>query len=257
MKNDAKSNVQDGKKREIAYPVYGLEEAVKIAAAVRDLGGARTPVAKTLLAKHLKYAETGPSFVGRLASAKFFQLIRGWGSYSLTETAQRYFYPTNASDKTIAAASFLKAQPVFAKIVTRFNGDPLPSAEMLGNTLHNESGIPASWKDKVAGIFISSAQFAGVLDSAGCLRCNEALQESPNIPVESVQKEENSTQPQAQPHAIRHPKGDNLLNADSKRWSLTEDNRTVFIEHPRDIKCQEWESLNQYVQRIKPEDKTK
>lgn len=95
------------------------------------MGGARAPVPKSLLAKHLKYAVTGPSFVRRLAVAKSFQLIRGWGSYSLTEMAQRYLYPTNATDKRIAAAAFLKTPQAFAKIINRFDGDKVPTVEML------------------------------------------------------------------------------------------------------------------------------
>src|ERR1044072_3490235 len=99
---DGREKTVGRSKREIAYPAYSLEEAVKIAEAVRDLGGARASVGKSLLAKQLKYAETGPSFVQRLAAAKCFNLIHGWGSYSLTEDAQRYFYPPREGDKAIA-----------------------------------------------------------------------------------------------------------------------------------------------------------
>src|SRR5580658_3431261 len=89
--------------REPSYPLYDLGEAVKVAEAVRDLGGGNSTVAKSLLAKHLQYAETGPSFFQRVTSTKAYGLIVGRGAYTLTELAKRYFYPTVENGKDAAA----------------------------------------------------------------------------------------------------------------------------------------------------------
>jgi hypothetical protein len=62
------------------YPIYDLAEAVKVAVAVRDLGGGNSPATKSLLAQQLKYAENGPSFFQRVGAAKAFGLIDGWGA---------------------------------------------------------------------------------------------------------------------------------------------------------------------------------
>src|SRR6266566_2558850 len=159
----------DAHKREIAYPAYPLDEALKVADAVSELGGARSAVPKSLLAKHMKYAETGPSFFQRVAAAKSFKIIDGWGSYLLTEAAKRYFFHTSETEKQAALVNFLTGPAVFEAIIKRFDGSKLPTNEMLGNVLHNEGNVPATWKDRVAALFVRSAQFAGVIDASGFL----------------------------------------------------------------------------------------
>src|SRR5271168_1938787 len=169
MKQSPSKPVKMSKGRDatVSYPIYGLDEAIKIAEAVRELGGSRTPVSKSLLAKKLKYAESGPSFFQRVSAAKAFGIVDGWGSYSHTDQGKRFFYPTTPGEKKAAALAFLSTPPAFALIVKRFDGDKLPANEMVGNIMHNEAKTPESWKDRLAGIFMRSAQFIEVLDSTG------------------------------------------------------------------------------------------
>jgi hypothetical protein len=168
MKNNDK---QTGRKGEAAYPLYDLEEGFKIAQAVRDLGGGNQPIAKSILAQHLKYAESGPSFFQRISSAKAFGIIDGWGSYSLTELAKQYYYPTVENGKQTAAIAILKFPKAFSGLVQKFDGGSLPSNEMIGNIIHKESDIPISKKAAVAGVFVRSARFLGAIDSSGFLCC--------------------------------------------------------------------------------------
>src|SRR5262245_57901142 len=121
-KND--TGAQSGK-RESTYPVFALPEAMRIAEAVKQLGGARNPVQRSLLAKHFQLSESSPSFFQRVGAAKSFGLIEGHGAYELTERAKRYFYPTNESDKSSAALEALTAPKAFATIVERFDGEEL------------------------------------------------------------------------------------------------------------------------------------
>jgi hypothetical protein len=166
-----KNNAQDNRNREVAYPLYDLAEAFKVAEAVRDLGGGNAPVSKSLLAQQLKYAETGPSFFQRVAAAKSFGLIDGWGSYSLTDQAKQYFYPTAENGKESAAVAILTFPNAFAVLVQKFDGGKLPANEMIGNIIHKEAAIPVSKKDVVASCFVRSAQFLKVIDASGFLRC--------------------------------------------------------------------------------------
>ena len=158
-----------------AYPVYGLDEALKIGQAVYDLGGSRAPVKKETLANHMSYAETGPSFVQRIAAARTFGLIDGRGGYSLTELGRQYYLPTNDTDRNAAAYQALQRPPVFAKIFARFQGQRLPANQLLGNIVHTESGIPASWKDKVASLFVKSATAIGAVDAQGMLKAADSM----------------------------------------------------------------------------------
>jgi hypothetical protein len=167
MKNDAKEN----KSSDAAYPLYDLSEAVKVAEAVRDLGGDRTPVSRSLLAQHLKYAENGPSFFQRVSAAKSFGLLSGRGEYELTDTAKRYFFPTTDTERAAAAVEILSLPSAFKILVQRFDGGKLPANNMLGNIIQKEAKIPISKKDTVASCFVRSAQFLGVIDANGFLRC--------------------------------------------------------------------------------------
>lgn len=165
------ANKNNEVKTEAAYPLYDLAEAVKVAESVRDLGGGNAPAAKSLLAQHLQYAENGPSFFQRVAAAKAFGLIEGRGSYSLTDLAKQYFYPTVENGKEAAAVKSLTFPKAFAVLVQKFDGGKLPTIEMIGNIIHTEAEIPVSKKNILAGIFLRSVQFIGAIDSGGFLRC--------------------------------------------------------------------------------------
>jgi hypothetical protein len=154
-----------------SYPLYDLAEAAKIAEAVRDLGGGKEPVSKSLLAKQLKYAESGPSFYQRVTATKAFGLIDGRGSYSLTDLGKQYFYPTTENGKESASVKSLTNPRAFGVLVQKFDGGKLPTIEMMGNIIHAEAGVPVSKKSTVAGTFLRSVQFIGALDSGGFLRC--------------------------------------------------------------------------------------
>lgn len=169
MKTANKSN--DGGNAETSYPLYDLGEAVKIAEAIRDLGGGNSPVSKSLLAKQLNYAESGPSFFQRVTASRVFGLIDGRGSYLLTDLAKQYFYPTVENGKEDASVKSLTKPFAFALLVKKFDGSPLPGLEMMGNIVHSEADIPVSKKNTVAGTFVRSAQFIGAIDTQGILRC--------------------------------------------------------------------------------------
>lgn len=168
-------NKDNGPKPDASYPIYDLAEAIKVAEAVRDLGGGNVGVAKSLLAQQLKYAETGPSFFQRVSAAKSFGLIDGRGSYSLTDQAKQYFYPTVENGREIAAIGILTTPRAFSILVQKFDGGKLPDTAMLGNIIHKDAGIPVSKKDGLASRFVRSAQFLGVIDPNGFLRCNAFL----------------------------------------------------------------------------------
>lgn len=170
---------------EVAYPIYDMPEAVKVAEGVRDLGGGNAPVARSLLAQHLKYAETGPSFFQRVAACRAFGLIDGRGSYSLTELGKQYFFPTVDGGRDIAAVKALTVPKAFSILVQKFDGGKLPAKETIGNIIHAEAGIPVSKKGELAALFLRSAQFIGAIDPSGFLRC-KALVAAGKRALESI-----------------------------------------------------------------------
>jgi hypothetical protein len=244
------NNAQDNKSSDAAYPIYDLAEAIKVADAVRELGGDRTPVSKSLLAQHLKYAETGPSFFQRLAASKSFGLLSGRGEYELTENAKRYFYPTTENEKASAGVSILSAPSAFKTIVQRFDGGKLPPNAMLGNIIQKDAKIPVSKKDTVASCFVRSAQFLGVIDANGFLRCRAHVTGAGTEIKRDTQQRFPSVE---QPTPARRIAGN--ANASTKVWNFTDGEDVLLVETPKGLTLQQWEILNQYVQFIKPKDK--
>lgn len=248
-------NINSGKsdgKKESSYPLYALDEALKIAEAVRDMGGSRAPVSKALLAKHLKYAETGPSFVQRIAAAKSYRMISGWGSYSLTEESKRYFYPTAEDDKVRAFLSFLSAPSPFNLLIKRFDGSKLPSNEMIGNVLHQEAGVPDSWKGKLASMFVRSAQFIGILDSQGILR-HQAAEQGASFTSLSPEGDETKYEPQVSNVGAAASEGRRQTDAAAAGhtlWTFRYKGSHIRLETPEDMPKELWEKLNAYVQQV-------
>ena len=247
MNNDA----QENKSSDAAYPLYDLAEAVKVAEAVRDLGGDRTPVSKSLLAQHLKYAATGPSFFQRVTATKSFGLVSGRGEYALTEQAKRYFFPTTDTEKATAAVAILSSPSAFKVLVQRFDGSKLPPNNMLGNILQNDAKVSVSKKDIVASCFIRSAQFLGVIDSGGFLRCRASVAAGSSVITRDVQQQVVSDE---QPAPARRVAGGE--KSDATIWTFADGNQVLLVETPKNLTVKQWEILNQYIGWIKPESKT-
>src|SRR5262249_12044295 len=118
--NQAKDGTKSRERSEASYPIYALDEAVRVGQAVKDLGGARQSVSKKMLAKQMNLHVSGPSFFQRVAASKYFGIIEGRGNYSLSETARRYFYPQQPGEEKQALLDLLGTPPLFAKIIGRF-----------------------------------------------------------------------------------------------------------------------------------------
>jgi hypothetical protein len=189
MKNDAVENGSDEKRQAILYPYTSLVPSLKIADAVKELGGARTSVSKSSLAAHFRESEKSASFLQRVASAKAFGIISGRSDYSLTEAAKRYYFPTSDSDKSNALLEFLAAPSSFAEVIRRYDGDKLPSREILANVFQRDLKVPESWKERAAAYFENSAQFIGVIDENRFLRvkATQHAAASQSTPIQSVE----------------------------------------------------------------------
>jgi hypothetical protein len=152
------------------YPYYSLQKAMELAEVVRDLGGANSEVQRSLIAQRLGMEDNSPSLVGILGAARLYDLIAGRGTYRLTETAMRFFHPTNPNDSRLAQLAMIKAPPLFSALIDRFDGSRLPNIDLLINVLHRDHLISESWRSRAASLFVSALKDAQVLDGAGFLR---------------------------------------------------------------------------------------
>lgn len=126
--------------------------------------------------------------------------------------------------------------------MSRFEGGSYPSAEIIGNVMHNEANIPESWKTKLANIFIRSLEAAGPIPIEGIAPLAPTID-----PLESALL--GSTGPLTQPPHGAHTFDLPLAN-----------NRKVTVTAPIDLKPDEMKRLKAWLPLTflmdwKPEDK--
>ena len=240
------------------YPLFPLHNAIRVALAVKDSGGANVDVPKASIASQLGGSATSGAFLQRLSSARSFGLIEGRGSYRLTPQAKRYFFPGSEEEKKKAMLTFITSPPVFHEVIKRFDGNVLPAPEMLANILHRELGVADSWKERIAGFFARAMMQAGVIDAQGYLRYRAAQHsmtsetpiKSTGIVVEPPPTSSNTQETggfQSSPVTDSPPQ-----NGGVNAWKYSYEGQTVRVETTGEISPQLWRKLNAYVQVLKP-----
>src|SRR5262249_55897136 len=96
-------------------------------------------------------------------------------------------------------------------------------------------------KDRVAAIFVRSAQFANALDVNGVLRCETVGAESPAVQLlVRGQPEVLASSPAA------------TAPAGSKKFEFEVDGTKVTLIHPQKLSDLQWTALNKYVASLAP-----
>ena len=229
------------------YPLFSLENAVVVGAAVCEAGGSNGQVPKAVIASSLQCSSTSGAFLQRLATARSFGILEGRGAYQLTEQAKQFYLPSHDTEKQQALIGMFASPPVFAELLKRLDGNKLPPRSMIANMLRRELNLPPSWSDRVAGFFVNGAQFSGALDEHGFLRLAASRHSSPK-----TNGERRSTEtPTVTLHRSR-------AMAESEEGTAPEGKdswvyQSVRLDTPSNLSPGLWKKLNQYVQVIKPE----
>ena len=245
---------QDDKKE--SYPAFDLASCIEFSQHIKALGGSRSEVKKSLLAKSVGLAASTPSFFQRIGSSKTFGIIDGWGSYTLTDIGRNYFYPTSEEDKKRAALTMLKTPAGFSFIIQRFDGELLPPVETIGNILDQEVGLTDSWKDRLALLFVKSAQHLGIIDAGGYLRYDAEMHSKSIIDPAEQEMALNSATPSTagQSGSAQFPQGGQHVTLNIPKQSVWK-HREITLQTPEVMTKELWEKLNAYVQILKPEEK--
>jgi len=236
------------------YPVNSFENALGVARAVSEAGGANSVVQKSVIAHALAMSDSSGGFAQRLATARTYGMIEGGqGGYRLTEFTKQYFHPSSEAEKRLALLIMLKSAPIFAEIIKRFDGNKIPTSDMLANVLLREFKVPESWKGRVARFFLKAAADAGILDGQGYLRYSAARQSIDTMPDSSSTSSAESSSPiPASPSAPSgggpiYAKGGNAL-------VFSEGDQSVRLETSGgELSSTLWGKLNIFVQALKPE----
>lgn len=265
----------DSERREPKYPCYNLRGSLRIGEGVRDLGGSRTEVSKSVLAHKLKAQET-TAFTQIIGAAKCYRIIEGTRTYKLTDLGKRYFYPTSDSDQRLAQIEFFESPRPFRLLIDRFDGEELPDVEHLGNILLHEDAVPSSWSARVAAFFFTAAKEIGLLDEGGILRVAASKAAAlAGRPVEgeledaerqrqasAVMFDQFFSTPRRVPSRVAAPSQPQTQQnppravAETNVWTYTVAGKTVRLETPLEMPRALWEVLDKFVDILKPpEDK--
>jgi hypothetical protein len=237
---------------DLKYPVLSLQNAIEVAQAVSDAGGANTDVQNPVIAHALGSSHTSGGFSQRLSSARAYGLIAGGRSgYRLTDAGKRYFFPSNESEKRQASLGFLSTPAIFSEIIKRFDGNKIPNTEMLANVLMREMRIPESWKERVARFFLKAAHDAGIIDGQGVLRYS-ATRHTMETDTSSVSKATPSRTREF-PISTENPSDrEETGGIDVLVFSVGD--QTVRMETPKGgLSRPLWEKLNRFVKALEPE----
>jgi hypothetical protein len=240
------------------YPVTSFQNALEVARAVSDAGGANAEVQNPVVAHALGSSHTSGAFSQRLGSARGYGLIAGGrGGYRLTDAAKRYFLPSSDSEKRQATLELLNTPPIFSEIIKRFDGNKIPRTEMLANLLMREMKVPESWKERVARFFLKAAQDAGIIDGQGFLRYAATRQSmdtrTPNQSKGQIQSSAPPTLlPAGMPSAASQAPEEGM-----DAWVFSLNGKTVRVETSNDLTPELWKKLNSYIQVLKPFEEAK
>ncbi|MGB7158012.1 MAG: hypothetical protein WBD40_08090 [Tepidisphaeraceae bacterium] len=252
MSSKGNPNEAEASKRS-DYPYATFLKALEIAEAVRGLGGNNGNVRKSLIAHKLKVSESAPSLNQNIGSAKCFSMIDGRGSYRLTDTAKRYFFPTKTSEKRAAMLAMIKSPTIFESLIERFDGEKIPPTDVLVNVLHREHDVSESWRPRVATLFLSTMREAEVIDSSGILRYRASLHAADDGTMSVM----NSA---AQPIVSTPPpvqrERESVVAAESGSADIWQF-RGIRLQTPEHMSIDLWKKLSDYVNVLKPMEDSK
>lgn len=119
---------------------------------------------------------TTKSFTAKIGAAKQFGLITTaqGNTIQLTDASKRLLYPTGEPSRPLELQCFAQP-PLYAKLVTKYDGIAIPAPELLANILMNEHRITRAVKDSAAKIFLQSAEQLDLIHG-GILCYKEALE---------------------------------------------------------------------------------
>jgi hypothetical protein len=143
----------------IGFPYLDLDNAMQVAKAVSDVGGASCQWEQ--LAAQLKVSAKSGSFGMRVLTAKIFGLLTyDKGTVTLSEIGMRAV--DSQQEKAARVEAFLNV-PLYKRVYDQFKGTALPGNAGLENFM-GSVGVAQKVRDKARQVFQRSAKRAGFFD---------------------------------------------------------------------------------------------
>ena len=254
----ANKQTETAARREAQYPTTGIRQSLRIAQIVNDYGGRRSPVPKAVVAQHMKMGESSSAFYALAASAKCFKMVEGNRDLALTEIGQRYFYPMTEDDSRLASIEFFGSPAAFQLLIGKYDGNKLPTPDILSNVLQMEDCAPKSWAPRVAALFLSSGEELGIIDAGGYLRFQASQHSIGNSQAGTAALVLAQQPPDGFAtdvvNAPRHVATVRSAKTGVNTWVYSEGGGTVLLETPDKLSATLWNRLKRYVDILEPEE---
>lgn len=169
------------------YPAVTWNECIDLIQKI-DSFKLRAVSYQALAEKYGLTSTTTKSFSARIGAAKQFGLITtAQGStVQLTDASKRILYPTGDEIRDVELSCFAQP-PLYAKLISKYDGAAVPSAALLANILMNEYRITRAVKDNAAKCFIESAEQLNIY--RGGVLCYSEAKDKEFPPVEDQKSE--------------------------------------------------------------------
>lgn len=255
-----KAQPEKAARREAKYPYSGLTLSLKLGEAVKDHGGDRAEVPKSVVAKQLQMGEGSSAFGQLVASAKIFGIVDGVRTLRLTDLGRDYFFPTTETAERVAKLKFLGMPSAFRFLIDRFDGNRLPSVGILSNLVRGECHVPESWTSRVPTMFLSAATEAEVIDGAGYLRYAAALH-SAGSPLQAATATDDTiptpvtvaaTPAMPQLKMAAAAGHSSPPRPEHRTWTYEDGSDLIRVETPAVLTMEQWDLLSAYVTARKP-----
>lgn len=151
------------RERSALYPAVTWGECIDLIKKINSFS-LRAVSYQALAEKYGLTSTTTKSFTARIGAAKQFGLVTTvqGSTVQLTDASKRILYPTSDEIREVELTCFAQP-PLYAKLISKYDGAALPSTSILANILMNEHRIARAVKDNAAKCFVESAEQLGIL----------------------------------------------------------------------------------------------
>lgn len=163
------------------YPRRTVEQALRVARAVRDHNGGK-PWPGTEIANALDLGAKSGNFFYLTSASKQYGLTEGTSrtsEISLTDLGRRAVYPSSPEEESAALREAFLHVPAFRRVLEHYGGNKLPDKQYRENTLYTKFDLDPDVQDEFVDILNKNSRFVGIgstlepKGSAGRLNPNE------------------------------------------------------------------------------------
>jgi hypothetical protein len=177
------------------YPAHSLEQALVIAQKIKD-ENAGAPMNRLLLADALGIKPASSNYKMLLSSSRQYGLTEGTEKateISLTGLGQQVTGSTGTQRMQALRKAVLSVE-MYRKFFERFNGNKLPSRDMMQKLLVAEFEVPADRAEEAASSVLGNGEFIAVIRSISGSP-HVLLEADPNVANDEVAVEDEAVLP--------------------------------------------------------------